>query len=453
MFNKLGDNLGKVFDRLKGKGVLSEDDVKLAMREVRIALLEADVSLVVAKDFIKKVTEKATGAEVVKSVSPAQMVIKIVQDELTEMLGSEASELNLKTTPPAVIMMVGLQGSGKTTSTAKISLSLKKKKKKKILMASLDVYRPAAQKQLEMLGTQTQIDTLEIVEGEKPLAITKRALKKGKLEAYDIVFLDTAGRLHIDDELMHELVEVKKLANPIETLLVADSLTGQDAVNVAENFHKKIGVSGIVLTRIDGDARGGAALSMKAVTGCPIKYLGIGEKIDEIEIFHPDRIASRILDMGDVVSLVEKAAETVDKNEAEKLAKKMKKGKFDMNDLSKQLDNIKKMGGMGGMMGMIPGISKMKDKIAESGMGDDKMILRQQAMISSMTKQERADPKLLNSSRKRRIAAGSGTTIQDLNRLLKQFKQMQTMMKKVGRMDKKTMMRQMGNMGNFMPKS
>ena len=450
MFESLSDNIGAIFTKLKGKGYLSEDDVNAAMREVRIALLEADVALPVAKDFIAKVKERAVGEEVIKSVSPAQMVIKIVQDNLTEMLGSEAAELNLQAVPPVVVMMAGLQGSGKTTTTAKLALHLKDKQKKKALMASLDVYRPAAQQQLETLGSQAQVDTLPIVEGEKPEAITKRALELAKLEGYDVLFLDTAGRLHIDNELMDELQAVKKLANPTEILLIADSLTGQDAVNVAEQFNQQIGITGIVLTRIDGDARGGAALSMRAVTGCPIKFLGSGEKMHELEPFHPERIAQRILGMGDVVSLVEKAAETVDQEEAAKLEKKMRKGQFDFNDLASQLKNIKKMGGMGSLMGMLPGIGKLKDKIDGAGM-DEKVIDRQVAIINSMTKKERLDPKLMNASRKRRIAAGSGMTIQDVNRLLKQFKQMQMMMKKFGKMDKKTLMRSLPP--GMMPKS
>jgi len=445
MFNSLSDNLGKVFDKLKGKGFLTEDDVSAAMREVRIALLEADVSLTIVKEFINKVKAKAVGEEIIKSVSPSQMVIKIVQEELENILGAEDSELNLKAAPPVVIMMTGLQGSGKTTSTAKISNILKTKQKKKVLMASLDVYRPAAQQQLEALGKQTGLDTLPIVENEKPVQITKRALKTAKLEGYDVLFLDTAGRLHIDDELMEELVEVKKLSNPTETLLVADSLTGQDAVNVAKTFNEKIGITGITLTRIDGDARGGAALSMKSVTGCQIKYLGTGEKISEIEPFHPSRIAQRILGMGDVVSLVEKATETIKEEDAKKMEKKLRKGTFDYNDLSSQFDNIKKMGGMGGLMGMIPGIGKMQQQIEDSGM-DESVLTRYQAIISSMTEAERIHPKLMNGSRKRRIAAGSGTTIQEINQLVKQFKQMQTMMKKMGKMGKKGMMRQLGSM-------
>lgn len=445
MFNNLSDNLGKVFDKLKGKGFLTEQDVSLAMREVRIALLEADVSLPIVKDFINKVKEKAVGEEVIKSVSPSQMVIKIVQKELENILGDEDSELNLKANPPVVIMMTGLQGSGKTTSTAKISHLLRNKQKKKVLMASLDVYRPAAQQQLEALGKQSGLDTLPIIVGEKPIQITKRALKTAKLEGYDVLFLDTAGRLHIDDELMNELVEVKKLSNPTEILLVADSLTGQDAVNVAKTFNEKIGVTGIVLTRIDGDARGGAALSMKSVTGCQIKYLGTGEKISEIEKFYPSRIAQRILGMGDVVTLVEKAAEAIKEEDAKKIEKKFIKGTFNYTDLSNQFNSIKKMGGMGSLMNMIPGIGKMQKQLEESSM-DESIIVKYQAIISSMTEAERKYPKLMNASRKKRIAAGSGTTVQEINQLIKQFKQMQLMMKKMGKMGKKGMMRQLGSM-------
>jgi len=441
MFENLSDNLGKIFSKLKGKGFLSEDDVNAAMREVRIALLEADVALPVVKDFINKVKERAIGQEVVKSISPAQMVIKIVQDNLTETLGSSASELNLNMAPPAVIMMAGLQGSGKTTSAAKLALLLRRKKGKKVLLASLDIYRPAAQKQLEILAKQIEVGSLPIVEGEKPEAITKRALEAARLEGYDVLILDTAGRLHIDAELMKELQNVKKLANPIETLLVADCLTGQDAVNIASQFQSQIGVTGIILTRVDGDGRGGAALSMRAVTGCPIKFIGVGEKVSEFEEFHPDRIASRILGMGDVVALVERVVESVDAAEAAKMAQKMKKGSFDLDDLAKQFKTMRKMGGMGSLMGMLPGIGKFKKKIDEAGGIDEKILIRQESIIYSMTKKERRNPKLLNGSRKRRIAAGAGVEVQELNRLLKQFKDMETMMKKFSKMDKKSLMR------------
>lgn len=441
MFENLSANLDKIFSKLKGKGFLNEDDVNSALREVRIALLEADVALPVVKDFINKVKERAVGQEVVKSISPAQMVVKIVQDNLVEALGSTASELNLNTTPPAVILMVGLQGSGKTTSSAKLALHLRKKKGKKVLMASLDIYRPAAQVQVEILAKQIDVGSLPIIEGQKPAEITKRALETGRLEGYDVVILDSAGRLHIDQELMDELKDVKTISNPIETMLVADSLTGQDAVNIASEFHGKIGVTGIILTRVDGDGRGGAALSMRQVTGCPIKFIGVGEKISEFEEFHPQRIASRILGMGDIVALVEKAAESVDIAEAEKLQQKLKKGSFDFDDLAKQFKTMRKMGGVSSLMGMLPGVGKIKKHIDESGGIDERILIRQESIIYSMTKKERRNPKLINGSRKRRIAAGAGVDVQEVNKLIKQHKNMETMMKKLGRMDKKSMMR------------
>lgn len=450
MFESLSTNLNKVFDKLRGRGFLNEADVDAAMREIRIALLEADVALPVAKAFISAVKEKAIGQEVLKSVSPGQMVVKIVYDHLKDMLGAEQSALNLATTPPAVVMMVGLQGSGKTTSTAKIALRLKNKQNKKTLLASLDVRRPAAQAQLATLGVQVGVATLPIIAGETPIQITRRALEMGRLEGFDVVMLDTAGRLHIDSELMQELKEVKQLSQPIETLLVADSLTGQDAVNVAREFNDQVGVTGIVLTRIDGDGRGGAALSMRQVTGCPIKFLGVGEKPADMEEFHPDRIASRILDMGDVISLVEKAAESINEQEAIDLAKKVKKGKFDLEDLASQLKNLKKMGGIGGLMGMLPGIGKIKKQLSEAEI-DESILNRQLAIISSMTAKERKNADLLNGSRKRRIAMGSGVTVQEVNRLLKQYKDMSKMMKRFGKMDKKTFMR--SGLGNLMPKN
>ncbi len=450
MFENLSDNLSKIFSKLKGKGFLSEDDVNAAMREVRIALLEADVALPVVKEFINKVKERAIGQEVIKSISPAQMVIKIVQDNLTETLGSTSAEINLNVTPPAVIMMVGLQGSGKTTSAAKLALYLRRKKNKKVLLASLDIYRPAAQKQLEVLGKQIEVASLPIIEGEKPEAITKRALEAGRLEGFDVVILDTAGRLHIDQELMKELQAVRKLANPAETLLVADSLTGQDAVNIASEFNNQIGVTGIILTRIDGDGRGGAALSMRQVTGCPIKFMGVGEKISEFEEFHPSRIASRILGMGDIIALVERAAENVDIEEAKKIEQKIRKGSFDLDDLAKQLKNMRKMGGIGSLMGMLPGIGKIKKQIDESGLANDNIFIRQESIIYSMTKKERRSPDLLNASRKRRIAKGAGVEVSEVNRLLKQFKGMETMMKKITKMDKKSLMR--GGMKGLMGK-
>ncbi len=440
MFEKLGDKLNAVFSKLRGKGVISEDDFNEAMREVRIALLEADVALPVVKDFIASLKERAVGSEVFKSISPAQMVVKLVNDKLTELLTAASHELNLATTPPAIIMMVGLQGSGKTTTSAKIALRLKSKHKKKVLMASLDVYRPAAQEQLSVLGKQIDVDVLPIVAGEKPEKITARALESAKLGLYDVLIIDTAGRLHIDDEMMDELKKVKKILSPSEIMLVADSLTGQDAVNIAGNFNDQLDISGITLTRMDGDGRGGAALSMREVTGCPVKFIGVGEKISEIEEFHPERIASRILGMGDIVSLVEKAAETIEHDEAEKMAKKVMQGQFDLDDLAAQLKNLKKMGGISSVMGMMPGMGQIKNMM-ENTKVDDKAIARQQAIISSMTKLERKNPKILNGSRKRRVASGSGTSVQDVNRLLKQFQDMQTMMKRVKKMGEKGIMR------------
>lgn len=440
MFNSLSSKLSSVFNTLRGRGVLNEEDINTAMREVRIALLEADVALPVVKEFTQSLKEKALGQEIIKSISPAQQVIKLVQDHLTELLGSEQTELNLNTTPPAVILMTGLQGSGKTTSSGKLALRIKNKTNKKILLASLDVYRPAAQKQLEVLAAQAQVGSLPIVADEQPLDITKRALQVGKLEGYDVVILDTAGRLHIDDTLMGELIAVKQLANPIETLLVADALTGQDAVNIAKNFHEKIGVTGIILTRLDGDGRGGAALSMRSITGQPIKFAGVGEKLSEFEEFHPARIAGRILDMGDVVSLVERAVENIDKEEAEKMAAKFEQGSFDFDDLLAQLRNMKKMGGIGNIMGMMPGMGKIKDKIAEANI-DENVMARQEAIILSMTKKERKHPKLLNGSRKQRIAKGAGVTVQEINKLYKAWQQMETMTKQMKKLGKKNFMR------------
>ncbi len=440
MFDSLADRLGDIFDRLKKRGALSEGDVGAALREVRVALLEADVALPVVKDFIAAVQERAVGAEVTRSVTPGQMVIKIVNDRLVEMLGAEAEEISLATTPPAVIMMVGLQGSGKTTTTAKLALRLARRDKKKALMASLDVRRPAAQEQLAVLGEQAEVDTLAIVAGQQPVDIAKRAVQAGRLGGYDVVMLDTAGRLHIDEALMGELAAVRDATAPVETLLVADALTGQDAVNIAARFNERVGVTGIALTRVDGDGRGGAALSMRAVTGRPIKLIGVGEKLDALEDFHPDRIASRILGMGDVVSLVEKATETIEQEEAERLAAKLQKGAFDLDDFASQLAQIGKMGGMEGMMSLLPGVAKVKKQMAEGAI-DDRLLARQRAIISSMTPKERRNAKILKGSRKRRIAAGSGTTVQDVNRLLKQFKDMTVMMKRVRKLGKKGLMR------------
>jgi len=440
MFDSLTDRLGTVFDKLTRRGALSESDVDGALREVRQALLEADVALSVARDFIKVVRERAVGEEVVKSVTPGQMVVKIVNDALVETLGSEAVDINLNALPPAPILMVGLQGSGKTTTTAKLAKRLVERDKKKVLMASLDTRRPAAMEQLKVLGQQISVPTLPIVEGQNPVDIAKRAMQAAKLQGFDIILLDTAGRMHVDEALMAEVQAVHGVAKPVETLLVADSLTGQDAVNVAEQFNKRLNLTGIVLTRVDGDGRGGAALSMRAVTGCPIKLLGVGEKLDELETFHPDRIASRILGMGDVVSLVEKATENIDEAEAERLAKKVQKGQFDLNDLLDQLRQISKMGGLDGLMAMLPGVGKMKKQMAAANI-DAKLIKRQEAIILSMTAEERLKPKVIHASRKKRIAAGSGTSVQEVNKLLKQFKQMSGMMKKVSKMGKKGMMR------------
>ena len=449
MFDALSNRLTDVFDRLKRRGALSESDVDAAMRDIRVALLEADVALPVVKDFIEAVRAQAVGEEVVRSVTPGQMVVKIVNDHLTEMLGGGSVELNLAATPPAAIMMVGLQGSGKTTSTAKIAVHLRDRYRKKALMASLDVRRPAAQQQLKVLGEETGIVTLPIVPLETPEIIAKRAMETARKEGYDIVLLDTAGRLHIDDELMKEAASIHALTKPVETLFVADAMTGQDAVNAAQAFHETVHVTGIMLTRIDGDARGGAALSIRAVTGCPIKLLGTGEKIDALEVFYPDRIASRILGMGDVVSLVEKATETVDEEEAEKLAERLQKGEFDFDDFANQLRQVRKMGGMGGIMGMLPGVGKIKNQMAGANV-DDKMLARQEAIILSMTSKERRNPKLFNGSRRRRIAAGSGTTVQEVNRVLKQFQEMSRMVKRMGKLGKKGMMRQ--GLAGLMPR-
>lgn len=440
MFASLSDRLGSIFTGLRKRGALTEDDIDSAMREVRIALLEADVALPVVKEFVKSLKEKAVGTEIIKSVSPAQMVIKLVQDHLTELLGSEHSDLNLTAVPPVVILMTGLQGSGKTTTTGKLAKILREKRSKKVLLASLDIYRPAAQEQLAVLAKQTGVDSLPIIAGQLPLDITKRALEEARLGGYDVLLLDTAGRLHIDAELMEELAAVKALAKPTETLLVADSLTGQDAVTIANEFHNKIGVTGIVLTRVDGDSRGGAALSMRHVTGQPIKFMGMGEKLDNLEPFHPSRIASRILDMGDVVSLVERAAEVVDQEQAAAMNARFEEGKFDLNDLAAQLSNMKKMGGIGGIMGMLPGMGQLKQQL-ENAPVDEKKFNQIEVILSSMTDKERRDPKILNASRRRRIAIGSGTTVQDINRLIKQWQQMSDMMKQFRKMGKKGMMK------------
>ncbi|MEG8013783.1 signal recognition particle protein [Sphingomonas sp. 22R3R2A-7] len=455
MFESLSDRLGGVFDRLRGRGALTEADVRAAMREVRVALLEADVALPVARDFVEKATEKAVGQNVLRSVTPGQQVVKIVSDALVEMLGAEASELELGVTPPAVIMMVGLQGSGKTTTTAKIAKRLAAgqsaiggngRERKKVLMASLDVNRPNAQEQLATLGTQIEVSTLPIVAGQQPVDIARRAMQAAKLQGYDVLMLDTAGRLHVDQALMDEMKAVADVAKPAEILLVVDSLTGQDAVNVAQNFSDQVPLTGIVLTRMDGDARGGAALSMRAVTGKPIKFAGTGEKLDALEAFHPERVAGRILGMGDVVSLVERAAESIQVEDAERMAAKMAKGQFDMNDLRAQLAQMQRMGGLGALAGMIPGMKKAQGAVAS--VGGEKVLVHMDAMIGSMTIKERNKPELINAKRKIRIAKGSGTTVQEVNKLLKMHLEMSTAMKKIKKMGgMKGMMAMLGKGG------
>lgn len=442
MFENLSERLSGVFDRLTKQGALSEDDVKTALREVRIALLEADVSLPVARDFIKAVQDKATGQAVTKSVTPGQQVVKIVHDELVGVLTGDEDPGALKIdSAPAPILMVGLQGSGKTTTTAKLAKRLKEREGKRVLMASLDVNRPAAMEQLQILGIQIGVDTLPIVKGEDPVTIAKRAKTQASLGGYDVYMLDTAGRLHIDQELIAQAAAVRDVANPRETLLVVDGLTGQDAVNVATEFDDKIGVSGVVLTRMDGDGRGGAALSMRAVTGKPIRFVGLGEKMDALETFEPERIAGRILGMGDIVALVEKAQETIEAEQAERMMKRFQKGQFNMNDLKMQLEQMMKMGGMESIMGMMPGMGKMAKQAEAAGM-DDKVFKRQIALIQSMTKKERANPQILQASRKKRIAKGAGLEVSELNKLLKMHRQMSDMMKKMGKMGKGGMLKQ-----------
>lgn len=433
MFDSLSDRLGGVFDRLRGRGALTEADVRTAMREVRVALLEADVALPVARAFVDKATEAAIGQDVLRSVTPGQQVVKIVHDTLVDMLGPDTAELDIAVTPPAVVMLVGLQGSGKTTTTAKLAKLLSGRERKKVLMASLDVNRPAAQEQLAVLGQQVEVATLPIVTGQQPVDIARRALQAAKLQGFDVLMLDTAGRLHVDQALMDEMKAVSDIARPNETLLVVDSLTGQDAVNVATSFSEQVPLTGVILTRMDGDARGGAALSMRAVTGKPIKFAGVGEKLDAIEPFHPKRVAGRILGMGDVVSLVERAAESIQAEDAERIANRMAKGQFDMNDLRAQLQQMRRMGGLGALAGMIPGMKKAQAAMA-SGAVDEKILLRMDAMITSMTPKERAKPELLNAKRKIRVAKGSGTTVQDVNKLLKMHQEMSTAMKKLKKM-------------------
>jgi signal recognition particle subunit SRP54 len=450
MFDSLSDRLGGVFDRLRGRGALTEADVRTAMREVRVALLEADVALPVARTFVEGVTEQAIGQNVLRSITPGQQVVKIVHDALVAMLGADESELLLDVTPPAVVMMVGLQGSGKTTTTAKIARRLMKRDGKKVLMASLDVNRPNAQEQLATLGTQGEIATLPIVAGQQPVEIARRAMQAAKLQGYDVLMLDTAGRLHVDQALMDEMRAVADIATPQEILLVVDALTGQDAVNVAQNFSDQVPLTGVVLTRMDGDARGGAALSMRAVTGKPIKFAGTGEKMDALEAFHPDRVAGRILGMGDVVSLVERAAESIQQDDAERMAAKLAQGKFDMNDLRAQLSQMARMGGVGALAGMIPGLKKAQAAMANVP-GGDKMLVHMDAMIGSMTLKERVKPELINAKRKIRIAKGSGTTVQEVNKLLKMHQEMSGMMKKLKKMGGlKGMMAMLGKGGGGM---
>ena len=448
MFDSLTSRLSEVFGHLTSRGVLTSTDVEKALREVRIALLEADVALAVVKNFVDQVKERAVGVEVLNSVTPGQMVIKIVHENLVKMLGSELVPITLNANPPSVIMLVGLQGSGKTTTAAKLAFRFKNQQNKKALLASLDINRPAAQEQLAVLGREAEVNTLPTVQGQLPIAIAERALQAARLGGHDLLILDTAGRLHVDDGLMSELDQLASLTQPTETLLVTDSLMGQDAVKIAEGFQKRISLTGLALTRIDGDGRGGAALSMRAVTGCPIKLMGVGEKLEALEDFHPERIASRILGMGDVISLVEKAQATLEQEEAEQLATKLSKGQFDFDDLALQIGQIRKMGGMDGMLALLPGIGKIKKQMA-AGKIDEHQLLWQEAIIRSMTPGERQNARLLNSSRKRRIAAGSGTSVQDINRLIKQQKDMTTMMKRAKKMGKKGLMPQ--GMPNVLP--
>lgn len=446
MFENITRSFNSVIDKLRGKKYISESELNSTMRDIRIALLEADVSLNVVKDFISNIKEKIIGQEVIKSVEPGQMIVKIVNDELINLFGENEEEISLSNNP-SILMFVGLQGSGKTTTCAKLANRFKNNNlNKNILLVSLDIYRPAAQEQLKILAEKIGVDCLEIIKDQKPLDICKRALDlKNK---YDVIMFDTAGRLFIDTEMMEELKQVKALIEPTETILVADSLTGQEAVNIAKEFNEQISVDSIVLTRIDGDGRGGAALSMRLSTGCPIKYVGIGEKIGDLDLFRPKRIVSRILDMGDIVSLVEKAEEIVDKEEAEKLEQKIRKGKFDFEDLLKQMRMMKKFGGITNILGFLPGATKLKDFLKDKGF-EDSAVKKQEAIILSMTKKERRNPEILNSSRKFRIARGSGTTIQDVNSLLKKFKDMKVITEKVGSMDKSQLMSIMKSLGDL----
>lgn len=450
MFDSITKNFGGIIDKLRGKRYISEDDFNQALREIRIAMIEADVSLPIIKQFIKNIKDKVVGEEVIKKVSSGQMVVKIINDELLKLLGEGSCEVNLDANKPLFIMIAGLQGTGKTTSAVKLAKRLKDKYSKKVLLVSLDVYRPAAKKQLEVLANNGNVESLPIIENEKPLEIAKRAKEYIQDKDYDVVIFDTAGRLAIDETLMTELEELVEYIIPQEKLLVADSLMGQDAVNVANEFNDRIGITGIILTRIDGGGRAGSALSMKIATGCPIKYMSSGEKLDAFDEFHPERIASKILDMGDIVSFVEKAQEVVDEEEAEKLEKRIKKGEFDLDDFLSQLRNLKKLGGIGSMLSFLPGASKLKDFMQNKGF-DDNLLKKQESIIYSMTKLERKKPEILNSSRKFRIARGSGTSIQEVNSLLKKFKEIKRTIEIVGNMDKnqlKGIMNQLGNVKN-----
>ena len=448
MFENLTDKITNVFNKLKGKGIIDENSLNEALREIRIALLESDVSISVAKDFIERVKQKALGKEVIKSVSPSQMVVKIVNDELTSLLGSESYEINLKSKPPAIMLMVGLQGSGKTTTSAKLAKWIEKNKNKKVLMASLDIYRPAAQEQLLTLGADNTIAVLPKQDKKKPLEIAKIAKKHAENNDFDVLILDSAGRNHVDKKMMLEIQEISKFSSFTEIFFISDSLTGQDAVNTATSFSEKVDLTGIILTRLDGDGRGGAALSMKETINKPIKFIGIGEKIDDFEVFHPDRIANRILGMGDVVSLVEKASEQIDKDDAEKLQKKILKGKFSLADYSKQLDQLTNMGGIQGFLKYLPGMSGLKEKVEQS-MENSDIFKKQKAIISSMTKKEKNFPDIVKASRKIRISKGSGTSVQDINKLLKQFKKMSQMMKKMGKNKNLENMMSSGQMGDL----
>ena len=449
MFDNLKDKLSALFRKINSKGVITEEDLNSSMREIRIALLEADVALPVVKDFINAVKEKAIGHEIYKSISPGQMIIKIVHDELINILGEKNSGINFNTNPPSVYLMVGLQGSGKTTSTAKLANLIRKTHAKKILLTSADVYRPAAITQLQKLSSDNALDFFPTTPDQKPQDIAKLAHQHAKLNNYDLLIIDTAGRLHINSELMDELKDIAKTTNPIEVFLVIDSLTGQDAAKIAEEFSAQLKITGIILTRLDSDARGGAALSVRQITGCPIKFSGTGEKITEFELFHPERVASRILNMGDIISLVEKAAEAIDEDEALKIGEKIKKGTFDLNDLKEQMKTFKKIGGMSSMLNLLPGMGKIKEAL-NGGQLDEKMMHRQEAIINSMTQRERKFWKIIDASRKRRIAAGSGTTVQEINILLKKYQETLKMMKKFSSMDKKSIMR--GGIGKLLGK-